>query len=38
MSAIFENATTKSVDVNGTSFVYREIGNKGGVPCCSSTI
>src|SRR3954465_11749682 len=32
MSMTFENATTKSVDVNGTSFVYREIGKKGGVP------
>jgi pimeloyl-ACP methyl ester carboxylesterase len=28
----FENATTKSVDVNGTNFVFREIGKKGGVP------
>jgi pimeloyl-ACP methyl ester carboxylesterase len=32
MSTAFENATTQSVDVNGTSFVYREIGKKGGVP------
>jgi pimeloyl-ACP methyl ester carboxylesterase len=32
MSMTFENATTKSVDVNGTNFVFREIGNKGGVP------
>src|ERR1700730_15560 len=32
MSMTFENATTKSVDVNGTNFVYREIGKKGGIP------
>ncbi len=32
MSTTFENAATKSVDVNGTNFVYREIGNKGGIP------
>jgi pimeloyl-ACP methyl ester carboxylesterase len=32
MSITFENATTKSVDVNGTNFVFREIGKKGGVP------
>jgi pimeloyl-ACP methyl ester carboxylesterase len=32
MSTTFENAATQSVDVNGTSFVYREIGKKGGVP------
>jgi pimeloyl-ACP methyl ester carboxylesterase len=28
----FENAPTKSIDVNGTSFVYRELGDKSGVP------
>lgn len=28
----FETATTKAIDVNGTSFVYREFGEKGGVP------
>jgi pimeloyl-ACP methyl ester carboxylesterase len=28
----FENAPTKSIDVNGTSFVYREFGEKGDVP------
>lgn len=28
----FENAPTKSIDVNGTSFVYREFGGKVGVP------
>lgn len=28
----FENAPTKSVDVNGTSFVYRELGETVGVP------
>ena len=32
MSTSFENAATKSVDVNGTKFVYRELGNPGGVP------
>jgi pimeloyl-ACP methyl ester carboxylesterase len=32
MSTTFENAATKSVDVNGTNFVYREIGKKGGIP------
>src|SRR6267378_1095613 len=29
MSIIFENAATKSVDVNGTKFVYRDIGKTG---------
>ena len=28
----YENAPTKSVEVNGTNFVFREIGNKGGIP------
>ena len=32
MSMTFENATTKSVAVTGTNFVFREIGKKGGVP------
>src|SRR5260370_13652908 len=32
MSMTFENAPTKSVDVNGTNFVFREIGKKGGIP------
>jgi pimeloyl-ACP methyl ester carboxylesterase len=32
MSMTFENTTTKSVDVNGTKFVFRDIGKKGGVP------
>ncbi len=32
MSTTFENAVTKSVDVNGTKFVFRELGKKGGVP------
>src|SRR5260370_26332706 len=32
MSMTFENAATKSVDVNGANFVFREIGKKGGVP------
>jgi pimeloyl-ACP methyl ester carboxylesterase len=28
----FETAPTQSVDVDGTSFVYREFGERGGVP------
>jgi pimeloyl-ACP methyl ester carboxylesterase len=32
MSMTFEDAATKSVDVDGTNFVFREIGKKGGVP------
>jgi len=32
MSMTFEHAATKSVDVNGTNFVFREIGKNGGVP------
>jgi len=32
MSTSFENTTTKSVDVNGTKFVFREMGKPGGVP------
>jgi pimeloyl-ACP methyl ester carboxylesterase len=32
MSTTFANAAAKSVDVNGTNFVYREIGKKGGIP------
>jgi pimeloyl-ACP methyl ester carboxylesterase len=32
MTTTFENAPTKSVDVNGTKFVFREIGEKGGIP------
>ena len=32
MNMSFENAVTKSIDVNGTKFVFREIGNKSGVP------
>ena len=32
MSTTFENATTQSADVNGTKFVFREIGRKGGIP------
>jgi pimeloyl-ACP methyl ester carboxylesterase len=32
MSMTFEKAATESVDVNGTKFVFREIGRKGGVP------
>jgi pimeloyl-ACP methyl ester carboxylesterase len=32
MTTTFENVTTQSVDVNGTKFVFREIGQKGGIP------
>jgi pimeloyl-ACP methyl ester carboxylesterase len=32
MSTTHENAPTKSVEVNGTNFVFREIGKKGGIP------
>jgi len=32
MSTTFEDAATKSVDVNGTKFVFREMGKPGGVP------
>jgi pimeloyl-ACP methyl ester carboxylesterase len=32
MNTSFENAPTQSVEVNGTKFVFREIGNKGGIP------
>ena len=32
MSTTFKTAPTQSVDVNGTKFVYREIGEKGGIP------
>ena len=32
MNLTFENAPTKSVEVNGTNFVFREIGAKGGIP------
>ena len=37
MSMTFENTTTKSVDVNGTNFVFREIGKKGGAAWRRST-
>ncbi|MBY3308157.1 alpha/beta hydrolase [Rhizobium laguerreae] len=30
--ATFKNAKTKEIDVNGTKFVYRELGQPGGVP------
>jgi hypothetical protein len=32
MSTTYENAPTKSVEVNGTNFVFREIGKEGGIP------
>lgn len=32
MSTTFQNAATKSVDVNGSKFVFRETGKKGGIP------
>lgn len=32
MTTTFNNAPTKTVNVNGTSFAYREIGDKAGIP------
>ena len=32
MKLTFESASTKSIDVEGTKFAYREIGEKGGIP------
>ncbi len=32
MTTTFNAAATKTVRVNGTNFVYREIGNKSGIP------
>ena len=32
MTTTFTNAPNQSVDVNGTKFVFREIGRKGGIP------
>src|ERR1700731_5176967 len=32
MSNTYADALIKTVDVNGTSFTYRETGEKGGVP------
>ena len=32
MTTTFNAATTKTVNVNGTNLVYREIGDKSGVP------
>jgi pimeloyl-ACP methyl ester carboxylesterase len=32
MTTSFENAPTQSVNVNGTAFVFREIGEKKGIP------
>ena len=32
MSATFKDAPNQSVDVNGTKFVFREVGKTGGVP------
>jgi pimeloyl-ACP methyl ester carboxylesterase len=32
MNTTFQDALTRSVDVNGTKFVFREIGKEGGVP------
>ncbi len=31
-SALFQSAPTRSVDVGGTTFVYRELGPRTGVP------
>jgi pimeloyl-ACP methyl ester carboxylesterase len=32
MSMTYESAPTKTVEVDGTNFVFREIGKKGGIP------
>jgi len=32
MTTTFNAAATKTVRVNGTNFVYREIGDKSGIP------
>src|SRR5260370_24477034 len=32
MANTYVDAVTKTVDVNGTSFVYRETGEKNGIP------
>src|SRR3954467_9915114 len=32
MTNTYVDAVTKAVDVNGTSFVYRETGEKDGIP------
>jgi hypothetical protein len=32
MADTYVDAVTKTVDVNGTSFVYRETGEKNGIP------
>jgi len=32
MANTYADAVTKTVDVNGTSFVYRETGGKNGIP------
>lgn len=32
ITTTYQDAETKSVDVNGTSFVYRELGPEGGTP------
>jgi pimeloyl-ACP methyl ester carboxylesterase len=32
MANSYVDAVTKTVDVNGTSFVYRETGEKNGIP------
>jgi hypothetical protein len=32
MANTYVDAFTKTVDVNGTSFVYRETGQKNGIP------
>ena len=32
MANTYVDAVTKTVDVNGTSFVYRETGQKNGIP------
>jgi pimeloyl-ACP methyl ester carboxylesterase len=32
MADTYVDAVTKTVDVNGTSFIYRETGEKNGIP------
>src|SRR5438270_13840962 len=32
MTNTYVDAVTKTIDVNGTSFVYRETGQKNGIP------
>jgi len=38
MANTYVDVVTKRVDVNGTSFVYRETGEKNGIPIVCFTI